>query len=156
MTPAQVTGVIATQRRPRPRMRGTYTRTEGVRHRLAAYELGEDKLDGHIKPGKSRTRFPGFCRYLRSLYPPEVRIAIICDNFSPHRTTGRDSRVGARPAAVKPDRGPVHRPAYFALNGTDHASHEEQASMIRRYIIWRNNHAYHERLRQIVNRANVA
>jgi hypothetical protein len=25
MTPAQVTGVIATQRRPRPRMRGTYT-----------------------------------------------------------------------------------------------------------------------------------
>ena len=45
---------------------------------------------------------------------------------------------------------------YFALDGTDHASHKEQASMIRRYIIWRNNHAYDERLRQIVNRANVA
>jgi hypothetical protein len=30
----------------------------------------------------------------------------------------------------------------FALDGTDHASHKEQASMIRRYIIWRNNHAY--------------
>jgi hypothetical protein len=29
---------------------------------------------------------------------------------------------------------------YFALNGTDHATHEEQASMIRRYIAWRNNH----------------
>jgi hypothetical protein len=28
--------------------------------------------------------------------------------------------------------------------------------MIRRYIICRNNHAYDERLRQIVNRANVA
>jgi hypothetical protein len=27
MTPAQVTGVIATQRRPRPRMRATCTRT---------------------------------------------------------------------------------------------------------------------------------
>jgi hypothetical protein len=25
-------------------MRATYTRTEGVRHLLAAYELGEDKL----------------------------------------------------------------------------------------------------------------
>jgi hypothetical protein len=24
---------------------------------------------------------------------------------------------------------------YFALDGTDHATHEEQASMIRRYII---------------------
>ena len=34
--------------------------------------------------------------------------------------------------------------------------HEEQASRIRRYIIWRNNHAYDERLRQIVARANVA
>ena len=30
---------------------------------------------------------------------------------------------------------------YFTLDGTDHASHKEQASMIRRYIIWRNNHA---------------
>jgi hypothetical protein len=28
--------------------------------------------------------------------------------------------------------------------------------MIRRYIIWRNNHAYDQRLRHIVARANVA
>jgi len=28
--------------------------------------------------------------------------------------------------------------------------------MIRRYIIWRDNHAYDERLRRIVDRANVA
>jgi len=27
---------------------------------------------------------------------------------------------------------------YFTLDGTDHRSHEEQNSMIRRYIIWRN------------------
>jgi hypothetical protein len=33
---------------------------------------------------------------------------------------------------------------------------QEQASMIRRYIIWRNNHAYDERHRRIVDRANVA
>ena len=31
-----------------------------------------------------------------------------------------------------------------------------RASMIRRYIIWRNNHAYDERLRRIVAKANVA
>ena len=42
------------------------------------------------------------------------------------------------------------------LDGTDHSSHKEQASMIRRYIIWRNNHAYDERLRRIVDRANAA
>jgi hypothetical protein len=51
-------------------MRATYTRTAGVRHLLAAYELGEDKLCGHVKPRKTRARFLEFCRYLRSLYPP--------------------------------------------------------------------------------------
>jgi hypothetical protein len=45
---------------------------------------------------------------------------------------------------------------YFALDNTDHLSHEEQGSMTRRYIIWRNNHAYDERLRRIIARANVA
>jgi hypothetical protein len=46
---------------------------------------------------------------------------------------------------------------YFALDGADHATPEEQGSMIRRYIIiWRNNHAYDERLRQVVARANVS
>jgi hypothetical protein len=42
------------------------------------------------------------------------------------------------------------------LDGTDHASRQQQASMMRRCIIWRNNHAYDERLRRIVDRANVA
>jgi hypothetical protein len=28
----------------------------------------------------------------------------------------------------------------FALNGTDHATHREENSMIRRYIAWRNRH----------------
>ncbi len=55
-----------------------------------------------------------------------------------------------------PDEAQFTALRYFALDGTDHASHKEQASMIRRYIIWRNNHAYDERLRRIVTRANVA
>jgi transposase len=44
----------------------------------------------------------------------------------------------------------------FALDGTDHASHKEQGSMIRRYITWRNKHANNERLREVADRANVA
>ena len=157
-------------REPRPRLRATYTRTAGIRHLFAAYELGEDKMYGHIKPRKTRARFLEFSRYLRTLYPPHVRIAIICDNFSPHLTTARDARVGAWAAANNTEI--AYTPTnsswlnrieaqftalrYFTLDGTDHASHKEQASMIRRYIIWRNNHAYDERLRRIVTRANVA
>ena len=157
-------------REPRPRMRATYTRTEGVRHLFAAYELIEDKLFGHVKPRKTRGRFLEFCRYLRSLYPQHVRIAIVCDNFSPHLTTAKDGRVGAWAGAnnVEVAYTPTNSSwlnrveaqftalRYFALDGTDHPGHKEQASMIRRYIIWRNNHAYDERLRQVVTRANVA
>ena len=157
-------------RAPRRRLRATYTRTKGVRHLFAAYDLGEDRLYGHIKPRKNRTRFLEFCRYLRSLCPPETRIAIICDNFSPHLTTRKDKRVGHWAAASNVEIAYTPTNAswwnrieaqftalrYFALDGTDHASHQEQASMIRRYIIWRNSHAYDERLRQIVARANVA
>ena len=157
-------------RAPRRRMRATYTRTAGVRHLFAAYDLAEDKLFGHIKPRKTRARFLEFCRYLRTLYPPAVRIAIICDNFSPHLTSAKDGRVGAWAAANNVEI--AYTPAnaswlnrieaqftalrYFALDGTDHATHQQQASMIRRYIIWRNNHAYDQRLRRIVARANVA
>jgi len=75
-------------------MRATYHRAEGLRHLFAAYELGEDKLFGHLKPRKTRARFLEFCRYLRSLHPAATRIAIICDNFSPHLSTARDARVG--------------------------------------------------------------
>jgi hypothetical protein len=45
---------------------------------------------------------------------------------------------------------------YFTLDGTDHSSHAEQASMIRRYIDWRNRNANDKRLKAIINRANVA
>jgi hypothetical protein len=45
---------------------------------------------------------------------------------------------------------------YFTLDGTDHASHHEQASMIRRYLAWRNRHARDQRLGRIIKRANVA
>jgi transposase len=154
----------------RLRRRAIYTRSAGVRHLFAAYELGEDKLYGHIKPRKTRVRFLEFCRYLRSHCPPDVRIAIICDNFSPHLTTRKDKRVGQWAAASNAEI--AYTPTnsswlnridaqftalrYFALDGTDHATHQEQGSMIRRYIIWRNNHAYDERLRRVVERANVA
>ena len=158
-------------RAPRPRMRATYTRTAGVRHLFAAYELGEDKLFGHIKPRKNRARFLEFCRYLRSLYPPACpdrdRLRQLQPAPDHHaRTTASGHWAAANNAEI------AYTPTnsswlnrieaqftalrYFALDGTDHASHKEQASMIRRYIIWRNNHAYDERLRQIVDRANVA
>ena len=154
----------------RRRRRATYTRHNGVRHLMAAYDLNQDKIYGHIKTKKDRTTFLEFCRYLRSLYPPGVRIAIVMDNFSPHLSTTRDSRVGdwARANNVELAYVPTNASwlnrieaqfqalRYFTLDGTDHRSHEEQNSMIRRYIIWRNRNAQDKTLRELVKRANVA
>ena len=42
----------------------------------------------------NRVKFLEFCRYLRTLHPPAVRIAIVMDNFSPHLSTKKDQRVG--------------------------------------------------------------
>jgi hypothetical protein len=109
------------------------------------------------KPRKTRARFLEFCRYLRCLYPLSTRIAIVCDNFGPP-DTAKDARAAAWATAnnVEIVYTPTNSLCYFALDGTEYATHEEQASMIRRYIIWRNNHAYDKRLRRIVDRANVA
>jgi transposase len=154
----------------RRRRRATFTRPHGVRHLLAAYDLGRDRLYGHIKSRKGRVEFLAFCRYLRSLHPPEVRIAIVLDNFSPHLSTKKDQRVGDWAAANNVELAYVPFYAswlnrieaqftalrYFTLNGTDHESHHAQARMIRRYIAWRNRHADDTALRELVKRANVA
>jgi transposase len=154
----------------RRRRRATFTRKNGVRHLLAAYDLNQDKLYGHIKTTKDRTKFLEFCRYLRTLYPPDVRIAIVMDNFSPHLSTKVDTRVGDWAKANNVELAYVPTNAswlnrieaqfqalrYFTLDGTDHKSHEEQNSMIRRYIIWRNRNAQDKTLRELVKRANVA
>jgi transposase len=153
----------------RRRRRATYKRPHGVRHLLAAYDLSTDKLYGHIKTRKGRTEFLAFLRYLRGLHPPNQRIAIVLDNYSPHLSTSKDDRVGTWAAANNVELAYVPfygswlnrieaqftALRYFALDGTDHPSHAEQASMIRRYIAWRNRHTTDPRLRKVVRRAEV-
>ena len=92
------------------------------------------------------------------------------DNFSPHLSTKKDTRVGDWAAAnnvelayvptnaslAQPHRGQFQALRYFALDGTDHRNHEEQNSMIRRYIAWRNRHKDNEVLHAISLRAKVA
>jgi len=154
----------------RRRRRATYTRPNGVRHLMAGYDLSTDRLYGHVTTKKGRSEFLAFMRYLRSLHPPEARIAIVLDNFSPHLSTKNDQRVSEWAAAnnVELAYTPTYSSwlnrieaqfqalRYFALDGTDHASHKEQASMIRRYIIRRNRNAHDRALRELVKRANVA
>lgn len=87
---AQGSGPAARRRR-----RPTYTRPRRVRNLFAADDLGKDRLYGHVKTTKNRTTSLEFCRYLHSLYPAEVRMAIVCDNFAEHTR----NRSGCSPRA---------------------------------------------------------
>jgi transposase len=154
----------------RRRQRATYKRTQGVGHLFGALDMNRDRLYGHMKTTKNRTKCLELCRYLRSLYPPEVRIAIVMDNYSPHLSTKTDTRVGewaeannlelayvpSNASVLNRIECPFTALRYFALNGTAHRSHEEQNSMIRRYIAWRNRHTDDEALRTVSKRAKVA
>ncbi len=69
------------------------------------------------------------------------------DNFSPHLSTKKDQRIGEWAAVnnVELAYTPTYSSwlnrieaqslalRYFAIDGTDHATHREQASMIRRF-----------------------
>lgn len=155
----------APRAKPR-RIRATYTRPHGVRHLIAAYDVGADRLYGHIKKRKGRVEFLAFCRYIRSLHPPDVRLHFVLDNFSPH--LGQQMRDWAEANNVELAYTPFYGSwlnrieaqfralRYFTLAGTDHPDHATQARLIRRYIAWRNSHPSDRRLRHLVNTANVA
>jgi hypothetical protein len=89
----------------------------GVRHLLAAYDLREDKLYGHIKPRKTRTRFLEFCRYLRSLYPSSTASRSSVTTFSPHLTMAKDARAGEWAAANNVEI--AYTPAHATRRQTD-------------------------------------
>ncbi len=136
-----------TSPRRRP-MRATFNRPHSVRHIMGAYDLATDRLYGHIVTKQDRTAFARFLNYVPSLHPPEVRIGVVLDNFSPHLTTNKDQRVGDWTKANNVELGdtPTYSSwlnrieaqfqalRYFTVDGTDHSTHKEQASMIRRYI----------------------
>jgi len=96
--------------------------------------LNQDKIYGHIKTKKDRTTFLEFCRYLRTLYPPEIRIAIVLGqlqsaSFHPERHEGgrlgrrQQRRTGLRPTNaswLNRIEAQFQALRYFTLDGTDH------------------------------------
>ncbi len=136
-------------RRPR-RLRATYNRTNGVRHMLAALDLATGKLYYRIRPRKRWREFLGLLKGLRARWPGE-KLYVVLDNFSPHK------HADVRAWAVDNDIELVFLPTYgswlnwieaefaavryFALNGTDHRSHDEQNAAIAAYIRWHNARA---------------
>lgn len=136
-------------RKPR-RLRATYHRDHGVRHLLGALDLATGKIHYRIRDRKRWIEFLAFLKTLRARWPGE-KLYVIADNFSPHK------RAEVRDWAAASNVEMVFLPTYsswlnwiesefaalryFALNGTDHRSHNEQDAAIGAYIRWRNHHS---------------
>ncbi len=145
------------------RLPATYHRYQGVQHLLAAYDLEEDKLYAHMKPRKRWQEFMQFLRYLRARY--NGKLYLVLDNFSPHKKAeileyaGENdielvflptnaswlNRIECEFTAVRT----------FAMQNSNYATKKEQASTIRKYIIWRNGHSKDKKLVEIKRRNQI-
>lgn len=148
------------------RIRATSTCPHGVRHLLSAYDVGADRLYGHVERRKRRVEFLAFCRYVRTLCPPGVRLCFVLDSLSPHKgekvsSWAAESNVELVYTSFYASwlnliEAQFRALRYFTLAGTDHPDHATQARLIRRHIAWRNRNTDNPRLRALVNTANVA
>jgi transposase len=132
------------------RLRATYTRTQGVRQMFAALDLATGKITYRIRERKRWPQFLDFLKVLRRRWPGQ-HLYLIMDNYGPHKRpevlawcAANDIELVFTPtnasflnwiecefAALR----------YFALNGTDHHSHNEQNAAIGAYIRWHNHRA---------------
>ena len=149
------------------RIRATYTRPHGVRHLIAAYDVGADRLYGHVKHAQGPRRVPRLLPLHPQPVPARDPAALRAGQLQPaHRREGPP--VGVRANNVELAYTPFYASwlnrieaqfralRYFTLAGTDHPDHATQARLIRRYIAWRNRNTANPRLRALVNTANVA
>ncbi len=132
------------------RLRATFNRNDGVRHMLGALDLAAGRLYYRIRHRKRWQEFLSFLKSLRARWPGD-RLHVIMDNYSPHKHS--QVRVWAEANDVDLVFLPTYGSwlnwiesefaalRYFALNGTDHRSHDEQNAAIGAYVRWRNQHA---------------
>jgi transposase len=135
-------------RSPR-RLRATYNRYDGVMHMLAALDLTTGKMYYRIRQRKRWREFLSLLKALRARWPGE-KLYVVLDNFSPHKHPNIRTWAAANNVEL------VFLPTYgswlnwiesefaalryFAINGTDHRSHDEQNAAINAYVRWRNAH----------------
>ncbi|MEV6868175.1 IS630 family transposase [Streptosporangium subroseum] len=127
------------------RLRATYNRYHGVMHMIAALDLATGKLYYRIRKRKRWREFLSFLKTLRERWPGE-KLYVIMDNYSPHK------HAQVRAWAADNDVELVFLPTYgswlnwiesefaalryYALNGTDHRTHDEQNAAIGGYRAW--------------------
>ncbi len=68
------------------RLRATYNRRSGVRYLFGAYDVHADRLHGRLRARKNAGEVLAFYRQIRMRYARRLRIYLVADNLSTHKT----------------------------------------------------------------------
>ena len=90
------------RRAKRPeRLRATYSKKNGVRYLFGAYDVHADRLHGRLRAHKNAGEVLAFYRQIRMRYDRRLRIYLIADNLSTHKTPAiREWAAGANTELV--------------------------------------------------------
>jgi transposase len=130
------------------RHRATYSRKGGVRYMFGAYDMERDTLAGIFATKKNWMSFLAFLKWLRRRYDRDEVLHVVVDNAGYH-LKGEVLSYAAKhnikfywtpTNASWLNRIESHFTALrkFALDNTDHRSHEEQREAMESYLTWRN------------------
>ena len=68
------------------RLRATYSKRNGVRYLFGAYDVHADRLHGRLRAHKNAGEVLGFFAQIRMRYDLRLRIYLVMDNLSTHKT----------------------------------------------------------------------
>jgi transposase len=68
------------------RLRATYSKKGGVRYLFGAYDVHADRLHGRLRAHKNAGEVLAFYKQIRMRYDPRLRLYLIADNLSTHKT----------------------------------------------------------------------
>ena len=68
------------------RLRATYSKRNGVRYLFGVYDVHQDRLHGRLRAHKNAGEVLAFYRQIRMRYDPRLRIYLVADNLSTHKT----------------------------------------------------------------------
>jgi len=147
------------------RLPATYSRSQGVRHLLAGYDLKSDRLFGIVRRHKRGKEFLSFLKIIRRRYPHERRLIVILDNFSPHKkkeifkwchrnrvwliftatNASWMNRIEAQFGSVR----------YFVLKSSYPENHKELEQNIKEHLKWRNGNRHNSLLKILQKKTYV-
>jgi transposase len=148
------------------RLRASYKRPHGVRYLFGDYDVHSDRLHGRLRVQKNSGEVLAYYRQIRMRYDPQLRIYLIADNLSTHKTQAiRDWASHSNVELVFPptyasflNRIECHFWAIgeFVVKNADYADWDAFALAMARHIRYRNGPHRDQRLIAAERRLLVA